>query len=82
MWLRKHQALKRGLAQDPTSCSFSRPTLPLHHFLPILPIATEQAAMSDSPELLQKTVIGITFGNTNSSIAFTGPVSAMTGFGL
>ena len=31
--------------------------------------------MSDTTELPEKTVIGISFGNTNSSIAFTGPVS-------
>lgn len=31
--------------------------------------------MSDTAELPEKTVIGISFGNTNSSIAFTGPVS-------
>ncbi|RPB19461.1 putative Hsp70 chaperone [Terfezia boudieri ATCC MYA-4762] len=29
--------------------------------------------MSDTTELPEKTVIGISFGNTNSSIAFTGP---------
>lgn len=29
--------------------------------------------MSDATELPEKTVIGISFGNTNSSIAFTGP---------